>query len=124
MASHSLAKRAYAPNGLGVRTHKSIEVEAIGRVTHRLKSAIRCADFVELSEAVSLNRILWNTLAADVASEGNKLPGFLRANIFYLSEFTNSYSKRILREGASAAPLLEVNVAILRGLQSRGGRDL
>jgi len=115
-----MAQRAYAPSSASVRTPRSIEFEVMARITHRLKSAIQSGEKQALIEAMYENRRLWNTLAADVASPDNLLPEDLRARIFYLAEFTTVQSRKVLRDNASAVPLLEVNAAILGGLQAEG----
>lgn len=75
----------------------------------------------ELVGALHDNRRLWTILAADVASKANSLPSELRARIFYLSEFTQKHSALVLRKEASVKPLLEINVAIMRGLRQSQG---
>lgn len=72
-----------------------------------------------LIEAMYENRQLWNTLAADVADPENLLPEDLRARIFYLAEFTTQHSRKVLQDEASPVPLLEINAAIIGGLQER-----
>ena len=47
----------------------------------------------------------------------NKLPAPLRAQLFYLAEFTEKESRRILRDDAAPNSLVDVNVAIMRGLE-------
>lgn len=113
----NLAKRAYAPTNDAIRTPRSIEFEVIARITHRIKRAIQENDRHKLIEAMYENRLLWNTLAADVASPGNLLPDDLKARIFYLAEYTTVHSRQVLRKKASAVPLLEINAAIIGGLQ-------
>ena len=75
-------------------------------------------DFPRLAQALHLNRQLWTRLAADVADAGNPLPDDLRARIFYLAEFTAAHSGRVLRGRASVDALIEVNLAVMRGLAS------
>ena len=115
------AQSAYRNNDHPVRTHRSIEYDAFARVTHRLKDAAAGGPGAirDLITAVHDNRRLWAILSADVAGEGNGLPQDLRARILYLSEFTRTYSSRVLN-GASADPLVDINTAIMRGL--RDGR--
>ena len=65
---------------------------------------------------------LWSTLALDVADPDNALPAALRAQLFYLFEFTEVHSRRLLgRDGASPDILVEINTAVLRGLRGEGG---
>jgi len=73
-------------------------------------------DFSRLAGALHLNRQLWTRLAADVADQGNPLPEELRARIFYLAEFTAAHTGRVLRGRATVDALIEVNLAVMRGL--------
>lgn len=119
MTALNLAKRAYAPGNDATRTPRSIEFEVFARITHRLKQAIQTQNQKALIQVLYENRRLWNILAADVASPGNKLPDDLKARIFYLAEFTTMQSRKVLNENASAVSLLEINAAILGGLQDK-----
>ena len=119
MNATDMAQRAYAPNAAPTKSERSIEFEVIARITSRLKAAIEAAQFPKLLEALHENRSLWRALAVDVADPDNMLPQDLRARIFYLAEFTNHHTSKVIAREASAAPLLEVNTAILRGLKQR-----
>lgn len=120
MNAYAMAQRAYAPTSAPTRSDRSVEYDVIARVTSRLKQAIVGKEFPKLLEALHENGVLWRTLAIDVADANNGLPKGLRAQIFYLAEFTEIQSKKVIREGASALPLLEVNMAVLRGLKETG----
>lgn len=113
------AQRAYSQTAGSIRTPRSVEYEAFARITHRLKSAADSGNMSGLASAIHLNRKLWTLLARDVADADNGLPAELRARIFYLAEFTNEHSRKILRKGASALPLIDLNTAIMRGLQQQ-----
>ncbi len=115
-----MAQRAYAPTAAPTRSNRSIEYDVIARITFRLKEAITHNDFPQLLDALHENRKLWRTLAIDVADDDNGLPQDLRARIFYLAEFTDHHSRKVIRDKESAVPLLEVNTAILRGLKKEG----
>ncbi|MFK7877850.1 MAG: flagellar biosynthesis regulator FlaF [Paracoccaceae bacterium] len=123
MSATNLAHRAYAPNQRSVRTPRSIEFEVMARITHRLKRAIQERDQRAEIEAMHENRLLWNTLAADVASEDNLLSEEIRAQIFYLAEFTAQHTNKVLSREANAVALLEINAAILGGLKSEGTKE-
>jgi len=116
----SLAQRAYAPTAAPTRSARSIEYDVVARITYRLKRAIEGRKLPALLEALDENRKLWRTLAIDVADKDNALPDQLRAQVFYLYEFTDHHTHKVIRERASAVPLLEVNTAILRGLKNEG----
>ena len=121
--TQTLARAAYSQTSAPIRTDRGTEYEIFARVTHKLRAAAARGKpgFAALAEAVHQNRQLWTLLAADVADGGNALPRDVRARIFYLAEFTQEYSRRILSKGASIAPLVEINAAMMRGLRSRGG---
>lgn len=115
------AQNAYRHEAQHLRTHRDTEYDAFARITHALKSAeARGRDgFHDLVSAILDNRRLWTILAADAAEKGNPLPKELRARILYLSEFAQVYSRKVLMEHASAAPLIEINSAIMGGLRDR-----
>ena len=122
MNAHSMAQRAYARDSAPIRTDRGAEYDVFARVTHHLKIAEqeRNSNFNALARAIHDNRQLWALLAVDVADDGNALPQELRARIFYLAEFTNTFSRRVLTEGASATALVDINTAIMRGLRQEG----
>ena len=118
MNASDRALLAYAPANSPLRTERAIEHQVIAKVTAGLTEAIRNSpnDFPALARALHDNRQLWTVLAADVAQAENRLPEMLRAQIFYLAEFTTIHTARVLRGEARAEPLVEINTAILKGL--------
>tara|TARA_R110002020_G_scaffold47961_1_gene137140 strand:+ start:1714 stop:2076 length:363 start_codon:yes stop_codon:yes gene_type:complete len=116
----SQAQRAYAPSNTATRSPRSMEYDVIARITHRLKKAIDEGAYPQLLEAMHENRTLWRTLQIDVADPANGLPDDLRAQIFYLAEFTSQHTRKVIHQRVSALPLLEINTAILRGLKTGG----
>ena len=66
------------------------------------------------------NRRLWTILAADVSLPENPLPAPLRARLFYLAEFTQAHSRKVLLGQARADILVDINTAIMKGLRSEG----
>ncbi|MGX9355976.1 flagellar biosynthesis regulator FlaF [Roseobacteraceae bacterium S113] len=125
MNAHALAQRAYVSTTPAVKTPRAIEYEVIARITHELKNAAarKKADFPGFVEAIHRNNQLWTTLAANVADDANELPTQLRAQIFYLAEFSKRHAAQVLGGTAGVAPLLEVNTAILRGLRQEGSKQ-
>jgi len=116
------AQSAYGLQAQPIRTHRGTEYDAFARITCRLKAAVEnAAPYKELAAALHENRRLWALLAADAAGAENGLPGSLRARIVGLAEFTRRHSAQVLSEGASAAPLIEVNTAVMQGLRTRAG---
>jgi flagellar protein FlaF len=116
----SQAQRAYSAASTPTRTPRGTEYEAVAQITHRIRSAdARGAEgFSDLAAALHENRKLWNIFAIDVAEPSNPLPKELKARLFYLAEFTNHHTGKVLARTDSVEPLLEVNTAILRGLRN------
>lgn len=115
------ARKGYAQHARTTQTPRSTEYELIARVTHRIKAAAEAGPraYPKLVEALSDNHRLWTTLAVDVADGENELPRELRAQIFYLAEFVQLHTSKVLTRKARIGPLLEINAAILRGLSGR-----
>lgn len=116
------AQMAYGAQAETVRTPRAGEYGAFARITHRLRSAAAPDEGMPaLARAIHDNRRLWTILAADLADASNRLPLELRARLVYLAEFTRVHSGKVLSEGASVDPLIEINVAVMRGLAGDGG---
>lgn len=73
--------------------------------------------FSELAAALHENRRLWILLATSVADSENELPQSLRAQLFYLAEFTLQHSQKVLDGTASADVLIDINTSVMRGLR-------
>lgn len=116
------AQQAYAPTQVAVRTDRSVEAQLISQVTARLRKAYgdQTTDFPGFISALHENRRMWTALAADVADSANRLPKELRAQIFYLAEFTDHHSQLVMRGQADVTALVDVNTAVLRGLNGQG----
>lgn len=118
-----MARSAYSGAAIPTRTGRNIEYEIFARVTRRLRQAQAGeGGFTALVGAVHENRSLWTALAADVAIETNGLPKRLRAQIFYLAQFTAAHSRRVMAGEATVDVLIDVNTAVMRGLRGEGGR--
>lgn len=117
MTATQLAQTAYAAAGAPVRTTRGNEYAAFERVTARLTHAAdKAAPMTQRAAALLDNRQLWSTLAIDLATEGNALPDGLRAQLFYLAEFSLLQSSNALRDSAAISVLIDVNKAVMRGL--------
>lgn len=117
-------KTGYSRPDATLRPMRSIEYEALARATQKLAAAWpnRKADFPALAVALSENLGLWSTLAADVAAPGNALPAKLRAQLFYLYEFSDQHSRKVLDGSAGVDVLIDINTAVMRGLRGQGGQ--
>ena len=113
-----LAQSLYAKPTRELGTARGIEYKAFSRVTARLASWNEDTDsFGSLAEALCENQLLWTVLGADVADQGNDLPEGLRAQLFYLTEFTNVQTRKIMAGEAKPKILVEINTSIMRGLR-------
>lgn len=124
MNAQFMAQAAYAGKDAATRTPRAIEYEVFARITQRLRAAASTdapGGFAQLAQALHDNRKLWTTLAMDLADNGNALPVALRARLFYLSEFTAQHTSRVLVAEAGADVLIDINTAVMRGLQVQGG---
>jgi flagellar protein FlaF len=113
------ARSAYASAARPIRTSRGTEYEVFARITGRIISASRDAvgSFPALAAALHDNRRLWTILAADVAEDGNRLSSELRARIFYLAEFTQQHTRKVLAGNAKSDILVEINTAVMGGLR-------
>ena len=114
------ARSAYAATAAPIRTDRANEFDAFSRVTYDLRTAWdrRDTEYPALVAAIDRNRRLWSVLATGVADQANALPRDLRARLFYLAEFTMSHSRDVLRGRGDVGPLIDVNIAVMRGLRS------
>jgi flagellar protein FlaF len=117
------AERAYSDNVAPIKSDTQIEYDAFARVSRQLKitDQNKKLDYSAFVEALHANRSLWRILAIDVVDKDNSLPQSLRAQIFYLAEFTDAHTKRVLAEDESITPLTDINLAVMRGLSTREG---
>lgn len=124
MTAHfSAARSVYARPEAPQKTPRSLEYDLLARITQRLTKAWagRQESYSDLIAALDENLRLWSTLASDVATPGNTLPAKLRAQLFYLYEFTNQHSRAIREDKASVTVLVDINTAVMRGLRGQGG---
>ena len=123
MSASAFAQATYANPQTAIHTQRGIEYQAFARATRRLKQAEGQSDqpVSELAAALHENQRLWIALAADVARDDNALPPELRAQLFYLNEFTQTHSRKVLGGGGDVNVLVDINTAIMRGL--RGHKD-
>lgn len=117
-AAHAAYSRPEAPH----RTQRDLEYDLLARATKALSRAAeqRNENFPALVAALEENQRLWSTLAADVAEPENGLPARLRAQLFYLYEFTSQHSAAVRDHQASINVLIDINTAVMRGLRGQG----
>ena len=114
----TLGKNGYANSTRQTGTPRDIEYQVLLRVTGRL-SQIRTGscDFPEIVDALEENLRFWRTVAIDVQDDENELPAQLRAQLFYLFEFTHVHTPKVRRGEADISVLIDINKAVLAGLR-------
>ena len=120
MNAFNMAQTAYTSSSAPVRTERGTEYDVFSRVTHALKAATEKtekSDYPAFISALHENRKLWTLLAVDVADAENGLPSQLRAQLFYLAEFTQKHTSLVIAGKADPAPLIDVNTSVMRGLR-------
>lgn len=121
IAQTAAARAAYARPEAPHRDFRALEYDLLARATKALSvSRGQDVDYAKLLTALDENQRLWSTLAADVAEPENGLPQKLRAQLFYLYEFTTHHSRAVRDNKASVDVLIDINTAVMRGLRGQG----
>ena len=124
MNASQRAQTAYGDARATAKSASQIEYQAFARATKDLNAARETAgaegpNFPKLAAALHQNLKLWTVIAGDVAHEDNRLPQQLRAQLFFLAEFTIDHSKKVLRGDGDVAPLVDINTSVMRGLRGQ-----
>ena len=115
------ARNAYASTSSPVRTGRAAELDLFRQTTARLKAAAQPPrSLAHLADALHANRRVWTHMAGEIADADNALPGELRARLFYLYEFVNAHTRKVLKNEADVGTLVEINSAVIRGLKGEG----
>lgn len=122
MSAHAQALAAYGTATNTYKTPRAVEYDVFAGITARMRRAAAdgATAFPALAAALTDNRRLWTELALDLASDGNRLPDTLRAQLLGLAQFTIRHTEAILRGSNSANDLIEINLAVMRGLKGQG----
>lgn len=123
MNAHVMAAAAYGVPNTAYKTPRIIEYELISKITARLSNAIKAQPFIfaDLAEAMHENRRLWVELAMDLATKGNQLPDQLRLQLLGLAQFSVRHIDQVLDGKDSAEVLVDINLAVMRGLAGKAG---
>ena len=120
MSANSLMQNGYLGVTRSTGTPRDVEYHMFSRVTGKLnQTSGEDAHFPDLAAALNENLNLWRTIALDVADGDNALPEMLRAQLFYLYEFTSAHTRKVLQRKADTAALIEINRLIMRGLKQK-----
>lgn len=77
----------------------------------------------EFYKAVDWNRRLWLTLQMDLASNENRFPDGLKANIISIAIWVDKHSRSVLRGDGDIEPLISINRTIMEGLATQPGQQ-
>lgn len=116
------AGQAYANIIRRTESPRDIEYRVFAQITAALQDANRPdTHFAVRVAAVHRNRELWQTLAYDLADDGNMLPLELRAKLISLAIWVSKESARINKEHGPLDSLIGVNQSIMQGLRPLHG---
>ena len=104
----------------GISTPRALEYTAFSRATtalSRVQSSTAEPPLPERLDALHRNLMLWDVVLGAVADPQNALPEGLRGQIAYLARFTRHYTKTARNEGADLQPLIDINIAVMKGLR-------
>lgn len=120
MVNELKAIQAYSSTRATTRTPRALEYEALAISTRRLEAHSKIASeaFPEFAKALHDNRRLWAVFASDVLNAENPLPAETKAGIYSLALFTSQETSRILNRKGDVRNLIDINLSVLRGLQS------
>ncbi|MFC7556795.1 flagellar biosynthesis regulator FlaF [Pseudoroseomonas wenyumeiae] len=80
-------------------------------------AALPSAGPADLPAAIHENRMVWTAFAADLAEDGNSCEATLRTRLLSLARWVFAESDRVLRARKSPQALIDVNRAVMLGLQ-------
>jgi len=96
---------------------RAIEYRLLARMVSSLEAAHLAASPAALPAAIHENRMVWTAFTADLADDGNGCEETLRARLLSLARWVFAESDRVLRERKSPQALIDVNRAVMLGLQ-------
>ena len=110
--------QAYKQAATRTESPREMEYRLFGQVTRALMHAasVDPSEITTRIEALDWNRRLWSTLATDCADPGNAMGMALRAQIISISIFVSKHSSAVMRGDDDFETLIDINRAIMQGL--------
>ncbi|MEM1386045.1 MAG: flagellar biosynthesis regulator FlaF [Pseudomonadota bacterium] len=111
----------YTENASAVSDPRKTEFAALARITGELEKANKNKEKNHgyFLNALHKNRMLWTYFARAVADEHNALEKEIRAQLFFLSEYTMHLTAKVISENADPQPLIEINKSLMQGLNGK-----
>lgn len=99
------------------------EYSALSKVTCMMQNHKNntFGNITNLLIALNKNLKLWTIFASDVGQEKNGLPQNIKSIIFYLFEFTQAETHKIIRGEGDIEALIEINKSVMKGLRGAEG---
>jgi len=117
----ALAHGAYKSTTKATASPRAIECQVLMRINMTLIKAEDQKDqnYPAYVQALGDNLKFWTIIGTDVSKEENELPKELRAQLFYLFEYTRLHTSKLLKRDAdlTAAALIDINNNIIEGLK-------
>ena len=120
-----MSLKAYQSAAQQAEDPRSVEYRLFAEVTRSLLAAsqLPTTEIGGRMTALDWNRRLWSVLATDCAQPGNALPDGVRANVISLGMWVNRHTTAVMAGSETFDPLIEVNRAMMQGLQPAPAPD-
>lgn len=101
-------------------THREAEARLLSRLNRNLQQSMTNMpnNISAFMHALYENDRFWAHIAMDLSEDSNQLPEQLRASLISISGFVIRHSANVRKGAASAEPLIDINLAIIRGLRA------
>lgn len=95
------------------------EYAALSQATYMMQKtkSIKDRNIQDFLQSINNNLKLWTIFATDIAREENPLPAEIKSALFYLFEFTQLETHRIIRGEGDIDTLIDINKSIMKGLR-------
>lgn len=100
-------------------TYRDNEYAALSQVTFMMQKTkiVKGHNIQDFLLSINNNLKLWTIFATDLARNENALPIELKSSLFYLFEFTQLETHRIIRGEGDIDALIDINKSIMKGLR-------
>jgi flagellar protein FlaF len=101
-----------------IKTSRDLEYFALLRIVKKLQNSIESNDRKSTIEAIYENNQLWTAFAADLINPGNALPDNIKLGLVAIAIYSIKRGGYVLKDNVDASVLVEINLAIMKGLRS------